>query len=138
MGSRLLYQRAGIRQTNTEESSGNAEAEERLAECAGHDHGDNPGGTRAESHANANFGSAASDGVGSESIQADGGEKKGEAAKQTTASSLASPLFIVDSQGVQNMRLSHNEFLLLTTSRTGVCSTWMPVGRENFCAGQGD
>ena len=76
MGSRLLYQRAGIRQTNTEESSGNAEAEERLAECAAHDHGDNAGGTRAESHANADFGSAASDGIGSESIQADGGQKR--------------------------------------------------------------
>jgi len=32
----------------------------------------------------------------------------------------------------------YSEFLLLTTSRTGVCSTWMPVGRENLYAGQGD
>src|SRR5215469_6277584 len=30
---------------------------------------------------------------------------------------------------------NYSEFLLLTTSRTGVCSTWMPVERENFYAG---
>ena len=34
--------------------------------------------------------------------------------------------------------MNYGEFLLLTTSRTGVCSTWMPVGRENLYAGQDD